>query len=64
MKKITLLAVVLIAASFASCKKNYTCSCSDTDGYSADYSLGKQTKKNAQATCDSYDAAWDNCTLK
>ncbi len=64
MKKITLLAVVLIAASFASCKKTHTCTCSDTGSTgSFTYTQGKQTKKNAQATCDSYETVWDNCTL-
>ena len=33
MKKITLIAVALIAVSFASCKKAKTCTCTTTDTY-------------------------------
>lgn len=47
MKKITLLAAVLIAASFASCKKSYSCECKMTV---TDPSTGeKYTKTETQA---------------
>lgn len=70
MKKITLLAAVIVAVSFASCKKNHSCVCTDTytDGttYSLTYEQGKQTKKKAQESCDATKAAllWDKCELK
>ena len=50
MKKITLLAAVVIAASFASCKKNYTCVCTYTSAGTTEtytYDLGKIKKKDA-----------------
>ena len=47
MKKITLLAAVVIAASFASCKKSYSCECKFT---ATDPSTGeKYTKTETQA---------------
>ena len=63
MKKITLLAAVVIAASFASCKKNYTCVCTGTQSgstasYSYTYDLGKIKKKDAKSTCNSVGASW------
>ncbi|MES2515878.1 MAG: hypothetical protein V4580_17115 [Bacteroidota bacterium] len=61
MKKITLLAAVVIAASFASCKKDYTCVCTGTNnGVSGSYTydLGKIKKKDAKASCESAGAAW------
>lgn len=38
-----------------SCKKNYTCICTEGSGslaISKEYDLGSQTKKDAQADCD------------
>jgi phage-related tail protein len=50
MKKLSILAVVLVAASFASCKKDYTCTCSSTGGSNVTKILGV-SKKAAQANC-------------
>ncbi len=61
MKKITLLAAVIVAASFASCKKNYTCTCSGTyNGVSGTYTydLGKIKKKDAKSSCDAAGSTW------
>jgi hypothetical protein len=69
MKKITLLAAVIVVASFTSCKKAYTCSCSTVFTYSTGspdtykddakaYSK-KMNKKTAQAACDEKKAAID-----
>jgi len=49
MKKITLLAV--LAISFASCKKNYTCECSGA-GYPTVSATFKDTKSKAKTSCD------------
>ncbi len=57
MKKITLLAAVVIAASFASCKKDYTCVCT-SNSVSYTYDLGKIKKKDAKASCDAAGASW------
>jgi hypothetical protein len=53
MKKLTLLAVAFVAVSFASCKKDYTCTCTTTPG-TATASVTKiigVSKKAAQANC-------------
>lgn len=53
MKKITLLAVALVAISFASCKKDYTCECTSTVlGLSATASTTiHDTKSKAKDAC-------------
>ena len=57
MKKITLLAAVFVIASFASCRKTRTCTCSGTD-----YEMPvKLTKKDAKALCE-YGSS--DCKLK
>ena len=50
MKKITLIAAVIVAASFASCKKDYTCTCSAGGGSNITKIIGV-SKKTAQANC-------------
>ena len=70
MKKITLLVAVVIAASFASCKKERSCVCTDTydDGTSNSYTYPstKDSKKNQQNACDNTKSTigWDKCELK
>lgn len=67
MKKITLIAAVVIAASFASCKKVYTCTCSYTYSgvtYSDTYSTGtKVKKKTAETWCTGLQSTGETCTL-
>ena len=78
MKKITILAIALIAISFASCKKDRTCSCSVTDNSpgatTSEYKVvyHKITKKNAKSACMSLEVTPSGqpytetrtCTLK
>lgn len=68
MKKITILAVALLAISFASCKKEYTCACTTTLSYTGgkdDYKddaqaySKKMSKKTAEAACDEKQVAID-----
>lgn len=63
MKKITLLAVAVVAISFASCKKDRTCSCTTTNTppvgaattWSEDVTVKKAKKKDAlNGECKSY----------
>jgi hypothetical protein len=68
----TLVCIILLA----SCKKDYTCSCTYTDNgppvttTNQDFPLNKMKKKDAQAACDANAATaklvYDNatCTLK
>lgn len=52
MKKITLLSIALLAISFASCKKNYTCTCTDATGGEVK-KFTKVTKRQALSNCQS-----------
>lgn len=64
MKKITLLAVVLIAASFASCKKNWNCECTFADGSKETYVSAKLKKKDAKTWCETGNSSYATCKIK
>ena len=65
MKKITLFAVVLVAISFASCRKTHVCKCTDnSSGYSQSYVFGVQTSSQAKASCDSYAYYGRTCSIQ
>lgn len=56
MKKLTLLAVAFVAISFASCKKDYTCTCTNTTAGATGVTpqvtkIIGVSKKAAQANC-------------
>jgi hypothetical protein len=71
MKKLTMFAAVaVLALSFASCKKNYTCSCTGgTAGSDISYTA-KLKKKDAKTWCDGWNSSFKSaytsgsCTLK
>lgn len=54
MKKLFPIALVAVAAmTFTSCKKDYTCTCTGTGGYTATASFTiHDTKSNATSTCE------------
>ena len=59
MKKLTPLVMIAAfgALMFGSCKKDYTCTCKNSDGTeSFKYEYPKMKKKDAQAACD----VWHN----
>ena len=68
MKKITLLSIALIAISVASCKKDRTCSCTETDNSvgatTTEYKVvyKKVTKGSAKAACMSLEVTPDGQT--
>lgn len=65
MKKIILLAVVIVSSSLASCRKNYTCSCTydNTGGSAGTYTI-RDTRSNASSTCSSYGSyGYTSCSL-
>ncbi len=74
MKKITLIAVAAISMSvFASCKKDYTCTCKVTSGgttMEVAQTYPKTSKSTAKTACDSYKStvamagATAECSLK
>ena len=58
MKKITILAAVALACSFASCKKDRSCTCTysnsgSSDTYTEITTYNKVSKKTAKADCTS-----------
>ena len=67
MKKITLLAAVIIAASFASCKKNWNCECTSNTagGDTFVVTSAKMKKKDAKTWCESgNDGSGYTCKIK
>ena len=71
MKKVTLFAAAaFVVASMASCKKNYTCECTNGNAayapIKAEYT--KVKKKDAEASCSTLNSAWSyagySCSLK
>lgn len=66
MKKITLLAVAFVAISFASCKKNQTCTCTTTYGGTSVSSSAtiKDTKKKAKEACEKGSAGYVTCSIQ
>lgn len=54
MKKITLFAVAALAISFASCRKDRTCECTDNSGGATMVSTTtvKSSKKDANSWCE------------
>ena len=66
MKKITLFAAAFVAISFASCKKDYTCTCASSGGGTADVTkIVEVSKKTAKANCVSTinSGYTETCTL-
>ncbi len=65
MKKVfTIAAIALVAMTFASCEKTYTCECTTTisgtgffDGTATEIFTFDAKKKDAEATCDDKDVA-------
>ncbi len=53
MKKITLLAVAFVAISFASCKKDRVCTCTETNGDVRKTTYFASKKKDARLFCTS-----------
>ena len=51
-KVIFIVAIAFMLVSFASCKKEYTCTCKGTTLTEISYTLGIITKKDAKAQCD------------
>lgn len=69
MKKITLVAAVtLLAVSFTSCKKDYTCECTYSNTALNSSSTIKTTKKDAEEKCktlnDAASPVGGTCAIK
>lgn len=65
MKRITLLTVVIIAASFVSCKKNWNCVCTNnTNGSTETYVSANMTKSDAKTWCETGNSSNYSCSIK
>lgn len=68
MKKIAPIAAIALLTAFTSCKKDYTCSCSEPSGDKMDYEIKKAKKKDAKSACDTWNTLWalggGSCSLK
>ena len=51
MKKITLLAAAFVAITFASCKKDRVCTCTEKDGTVTETTYFESRKKDARLYC-------------
>ncbi len=65
MKKLTLSVLALVAISFASCKKDYTCVC-NYKGTNVEYSRTtiKDTKDNAKSSCSNLSTSITDCSIQ
>ncbi|MCB9046026.1 MAG: hypothetical protein H6550_07790 [Chitinophagales bacterium] len=61
-------AVALLAIAFTSCKKDFTCECTDSNGTVTPYTYPKTTKALAKTSCDASNVTWTSaggsCKLK
>lgn len=64
MKKILLVAVALVSLGTTSCKKDWTCTCTDnTTGDKTEYPIGNSRRPEASLACDIYEGFGEDCSL-
>ncbi len=65
MKKLTLSVLALVAISFASCKKDYTCVCNyKGSNMEASRTTIKDTKDNANSSCSNLATSITDCSIQ
>jgi hypothetical protein len=70
MKKTILMSAlfVLVISGFSSCKKDWSCSCTDQNGNSTSTAINNETLLNARAKCKNMDfnvgGASETCALQ
>lgn len=65
MKKTLLIAIALISIGFTSCKKDWTCSCTDSSGETFEYQINNSRKPEASTACNLFEfGADEDCKLK
>lgn len=69
MKKVASIAMIaLLAVSFTSCKKDWTCECKDENGEVDNYPIKDVKKADAKKSCDAtsslYTLVGGSCSLK
>ncbi len=64
MKYLTILLVASLALLLASCKKNYTCNCTDAQGNVTEVTVLHDTKSSASSTCKARKNPPESCAIK
>ncbi len=63
MKKVLFFAVAICAIGFTSCKKDWTCTCTDEFGDSYSYEIQNSRRPEASTACNAFEFAGENCSL-
>lgn len=63
MKKIQFFTAIIVV-SFTSCKKDYTCQCTDTLGNVTEITVIHDTKSSAKTTCAARKSSPEVCAIK
>ncbi len=67
MKRIALLLAVASVISFSSCKKTWTCQCTDNNNNTTYHEIGNSTLHDADKTCNNFEfntgGSYNNCSL-
>lgn len=65
MKKALLFAIAIVSISFTSCKKDWTCTCTDNvTGESYDMPISNARKPEASTACTLFELSGEDCKLK
>ena len=64
MKVINLYAIALVAIYSASCKKDYTCNCTDAQGKITEVTVIHNTKSSAKTTCAARKNSPETCAIQ
>lgn len=56
--------VIAIGAMFTSCKKDWTCTCSDAGGEPQVLPINNTSRADAEAACSFSEDLWDECSIK
>lgn len=65
MKKVLLIAAALVTIGFTSCKKDWTCTCTDdTTGESYDFEISNSRRPEASTACNLLEVSGEDCKLK
>ncbi|MBS1683418.1 MAG: hypothetical protein JSS76_01600 [Bacteroidetes bacterium] len=69
MKKIAIILGIIATVSLGSCKKDWTCSCTDQSGNNTYHTVPNATISDAKKTCNGYEShvsssIYNNCSIE
>ena len=65
MKQALFIAIALISIGFTSCKKDWACSCTDSNGDTWEYEISNARRPEASTACNLFEyGADEDCKLK